>query len=114
VVGLVWIQQFTKEPDLPKLEAGALRGITDLRALPLTDPRRIYAERVNVRDPRLLDAMDTYSRHFLGSIVSVKGKRWGVLLLDSTEAACPYAASRKGNVEKDFRQLAKHLSNILD
>lgn len=113
IVGSVWLNRLCKELDLPKLKPGSLRNVGDVTKLPPTDSRRIYVERINVRDPILLDAMDTYSRHFLGSTVLVRGKKWGVLLIDSDEDSCPFAGRQKP-VERSFRELAIQLSHVLD
>jgi hypothetical protein len=114
IAGLAWEEGFCVAPDLPKLKEGSLSSISTLYDLPQTDVRTKYAASINVKNPALLRAMDTYARHYMATVVLVGGKPWGVLVLDSESTMCPFSANGSGgSVGKQFKSFAKQLTHVL-
>jgi hypothetical protein len=117
IAGQCWEQGFCIAYDLPKLTVDELRAVTDLESLPEIHPVRKYAEETYTRSIAQLHATNHPARHFMGVIVRVEGKEWGVLLLDSEADTRPFPnvgyKENGGVFGKSFKEFAAVLSHFL-
>jgi hypothetical protein len=100
VAGRIWDEGSALVPDLPHLDPDTVRGVKQLSDLSETDDIRRYAKATNLDNEDglvIMKSMDHFARHFIGyAIKTSDGKHWGVLLLDSEEAVCPFGANKAG------------------
>lgn len=117
VGGRVWEENFYFLGNLPEITVDAVRSATKLlEDLPVAHLVRRYAEATNIRDLTLLRSMDTFARHFMGSLIRRSdGTVWGVLLLDSEDRNCPFPTNSTGGKFGDrFKDLARLLGKIVE
>lgn len=96
VAGLAWEEGFLVRPNLPPITHDDVRKVESWDSLQkrrANDPVKRYATLTGMRSLEHLQAFSQYGRHFMGTVImspADKSKPWGVLLLDSEQASCPF------------------------
>jgi hypothetical protein len=99
--------------DLPTIDLAELAGIETLDGA--DTPIRVYASSANI-DLAHMRAMQRIPRHLMGTIIEdSRGSPFGVLLVDSTDPACPFPQSgpKARQFEREFRTYAQLLSLLV-
>ena len=114
--GLVWSTDFAVKRGLPNVKdhLKKITGKGDIRTITKSSSSmRRYAIESNLTNCAKLRAVNRYAQHFLGTALwTARGKKWGVLLVDSTAEACPFPEADPG-FEHDFKSYATSLSHTL-
>jgi hypothetical protein len=116
VVGMIWRKNsLVILTDLPKIDSGAVRRLASPSDFDNAPDLQQYVEATNMQDIVLLRARTRFATHFMGTVIeTTSGDRWGVLLLDSEDAACPLAAGdRSTEYRKRFEDCALILGKVL-
>lgn len=113
VAGLIWDAdgQIILE-DLPDIAKDSVRKLASDDELARSDDIKLYAEKVNIADLRLLQSCDNFARHFYGTLIRKSdGSAWGVLLLDSTDDVCPFTS--ESTVSQSFIQRFNDYARVI-
>ena len=113
MAGLVWEEGFCMLPNLPHLDRDEVRSFASWSDVPSRHALRDYSAATNMRDLTLLCSMDHFATHFMGSVIKKSdGTIWGVLLLDSEEAQCPFPPEG-GTFKERFDDCARIVGKIV-
>jgi hypothetical protein len=115
LAGRVWEDGWCFLPNLPAISREQIGGIKSFADLEPMHPVRIYAEATHIHDITVLKSMQNFARHFIGFPVRrSEGKMWGVLLLDSDAATCPFPATNRGaQFGKDMKALTLTMAKLI-
>jgi hypothetical protein len=113
VAGVVWEEGLCLIRELSPLDRDEVRSFKSWEDVPVGHRIREYAEATNISSLALLQSMDHFARHFMGTVIRrADGTNWGVLLLDSEERECPFPLDG-GNFKVRFDDCARIIGKIV-
>lgn len=120
VAGKVWESDEYTLRGVTPVPQGKLSNCRPLNEYSEHDPVRRFAEETNMQRASQLRARERAARHYHGTVITTSdgSRKWGVLLIDSFNAECPFPvrqnrSDRGAMFLERFRGYAETLSTML-